>query len=245
MIRLDSVASAASGRSSVLLSILTRDATRSTLFSPHMTAHYRSALHSAVSLCVPFNASRLGGHQELTPYPSGFFPAATPRATATTGGLNQMRVSGVVCVSTPAQSTLCSNLSSSPFLFSSFSPPSPLLLLLLPSSPPPFPPPPRSKKSYVEGEMQSYPAGGKAIEDEVKIAEEKFQESKVLAETAMINFLSSDIEHIGALAEFVDAQVTFYRQATEIMENLHKYLMEKCVSYPSIIKIFITDFGIL
>ncbi|VDL92011.1 unnamed protein product [Schistocephalus solidus] len=32
----------------------------------------------------------------------GFFPAATPRATVTTGGLNQVRVSGVVCASTPA-----------------------------------------------------------------------------------------------------------------------------------------------
>ncbi|VDL92732.1 unnamed protein product [Schistocephalus solidus] len=31
----------------------------------------------------------------------GFFPAATPRATVTTGGLNQVRVSGVVCASTP------------------------------------------------------------------------------------------------------------------------------------------------
>ncbi|VDM05606.1 unnamed protein product [Schistocephalus solidus] len=31
----------------------------------------------------------------------GFFPAATPRATVTTGGLNQVRVSSVVCVSTP------------------------------------------------------------------------------------------------------------------------------------------------
>ncbi|VDM01982.1 unnamed protein product [Schistocephalus solidus] len=30
----------------------------------------------------------------------GFFPAATPRATVTTGGLNQARVSGVVCAST-------------------------------------------------------------------------------------------------------------------------------------------------
>ncbi|VDL93135.1 unnamed protein product [Schistocephalus solidus] len=30
-----------------------------------------------------------------------FFPAATPRATVTTGGLNQVRVSGVVCASTP------------------------------------------------------------------------------------------------------------------------------------------------
>ncbi|VDL89489.1 unnamed protein product [Schistocephalus solidus] len=34
----------------------------------------------------------------------GFFPAATPRATVTTGGLNQVRVSGVVCASTPGMS---------------------------------------------------------------------------------------------------------------------------------------------
>ncbi|VDL86016.1 unnamed protein product [Schistocephalus solidus] len=33
---------------------------------------------------------------------SWFFPAATPRA-AVTGGLNQVRVSGVVCVLTPGQ----------------------------------------------------------------------------------------------------------------------------------------------
>ncbi|VDM00680.1 unnamed protein product [Schistocephalus solidus] len=34
----------------------------------------------------------------------GFFPAATPRATVTTGGLNQAPVSGVVSVSTPGLS---------------------------------------------------------------------------------------------------------------------------------------------
>ncbi|VDL99759.1 unnamed protein product [Schistocephalus solidus] len=31
----------------------------------------------------------------------GFFPAATPRATVTTSGLNKVRVSGIVCASTP------------------------------------------------------------------------------------------------------------------------------------------------
>ncbi|VDL81460.1 unnamed protein product [Schistocephalus solidus] len=31
----------------------------------------------------------------------GFFPAATPRATVTINGLNEVRVSGVVCASTP------------------------------------------------------------------------------------------------------------------------------------------------
>ncbi|VDM01594.1 unnamed protein product [Schistocephalus solidus] len=34
----------------------------------------------------------------------GFFPAATPRATITTGGLNQLRVFSVVCASTPGMS---------------------------------------------------------------------------------------------------------------------------------------------
>lgn len=33
-------------------------------------------------------------------------------------------------------------------------------------------------------------------EDEVKIAEEKFNESKVLAEQAMINFLNSEVSYI-------------------------------------------------
>ncbi|VDL88586.1 unnamed protein product [Schistocephalus solidus] len=40
----------------------------------------------------------------LTPKPVGFFPAATTRATVTTSGLNQAKVSGFVCVSTPAGS---------------------------------------------------------------------------------------------------------------------------------------------
>ncbi|VDL89089.1 unnamed protein product [Schistocephalus solidus] len=35
---------------------------------------------------------------------SWFCPAATPRAIARTGGLNQVRVSGVVCVFTPGTS---------------------------------------------------------------------------------------------------------------------------------------------
>ncbi|KAL5112130.1 Endophilin-A3 [Taenia crassiceps] len=74
---------------------------------------------------------------------------------------------------------------------------------------------------------ESNPQAAKVLEDEVKIAEDKFQESKVLAETAMANFLASDFEHISALAEFVDAQANYYRQASEIMDNLHKALLEK------------------
>ncbi|VDL98808.1 unnamed protein product [Schistocephalus solidus] len=40
----------------------------------------------------------------------GFFPAVTPRATVTTGGLNQVRVSGVVCASTPGPDARTSHL---------------------------------------------------------------------------------------------------------------------------------------
>ncbi|VDL92670.1 unnamed protein product [Schistocephalus solidus] len=42
--------------------------------------------------------------QELDVYGTWFFEAAKPRATATTSGLNQVRVSGVVCVFTPGTS---------------------------------------------------------------------------------------------------------------------------------------------
>ncbi|TPP56193.1 Endophilin-A [Fasciola gigantica] len=70
-------------------------------------------------------------------------------------------------------------------------------------------------------------ANAKLPEDELKIAEEKFQESKLLSERAMINFLNSEVEQIQALTEFVTAQMDYHRQATEIMEQLHKFLIDK------------------
>ncbi|VDL89167.1 unnamed protein product [Schistocephalus solidus] len=108
---------------------------------------------------------------------SWFFPSATPQATATTGGLNQVRVSGVVCVSSHPVRLLpspcsCSLPSSLPFLLSFF------LHFPLPfyfSSNPPLssssyscfypsfypsililPPFPTVKTSYGEGDMQSH-----------------------------------------------------------------------------------------
>ncbi|VDM05221.1 unnamed protein product [Schistocephalus solidus] len=100
---------------------------------------------------------------------SWFFPAATPRATGTTGGINQVSLrccvglhtwyvsslppalplSRPTCPPSPLPSPLpsyfYSSPSSSPLIYSSSLPPL--------SSP--FPPPPRSKKSYGEGNMQS------------------------------------------------------------------------------------------
>ncbi|VDL97767.1 unnamed protein product [Schistocephalus solidus] len=76
---------------------------------------------------------------------SWFFPAATLRATAMTGGLNQVRISGVVCVFIPGTSDpfpLSFPLSPPPCPTSPLpSPlPSPLLFLLLTLLSPFFPP---------------------------------------------------------------------------------------------------------
>ncbi|VDL87456.1 unnamed protein product [Schistocephalus solidus] len=70
---------------------------------------------------------------------SWFFPAATPQATATTSGLNQLKVSGVVCFFTPGTSVPFPLFLPSPVLPALppllFPPHSPLPLLLLhPSS---------------------------------------------------------------------------------------------------------------
>ncbi|CAH8858370.1 unnamed protein product [Trichobilharzia szidati] len=64
-------------------------------------------------------------------------------------------------------------------------------------------------------------------EDDLKVAEEKFQESKLLAEQAMINFLNSEIDQVQALTEFITAQADYHRQATDIMEQLRKFLIDK------------------
>ncbi|KAK4470087.1 hypothetical protein MN116_005673, partial [Schistosoma mekongi] len=64
-------------------------------------------------------------------------------------------------------------------------------------------------------------------EDELKIAEEKFQESKLLAEQAMINFLNSETDQVQSLTEFITAQADYHRQATDIMEQLRKFLIDK------------------
>ncbi|VDM04448.1 unnamed protein product, partial [Schistocephalus solidus] len=104
---------------------------------------------------------------------------ATPRATATTGGLNQVKVSGVACVSTtgrfapfpllfPLSRPPLSSSQPTPLSPPTSTPPPPLTLLpplslllsfsftsSLLSFSSRFPPSPQSKKSYNEGNMQS------------------------------------------------------------------------------------------
>ncbi|KAK6049014.1 SH3 domain protein, partial [Cooperia oncophora] len=61
-------------------------------------------------------------------------------------------------------------------------------------------------------------------DDELIQAEEKLEESKRLAEMAMFNVLSNDVEQVSQLRALVDAQLDFHRQTTQVLEALQAQL---------------------
>lgn len=75
----------------------------------------------------------------------------------------------------------------------------------------------RKKEKGAEGGR----SGGSTItEEEIRLAEEKFDESKELAETAMNNLLENDVEQIAQLQSFVEAEIEYHRQALDILQEL-------------------------
>uniref|UniRef100_A0A3P8ZNM4 SH3 domain containing GRB2 like 1, endophilin A2 n=1 Tax=Esox lucius TaxID=8010 RepID=A0A3P8ZNM4_ESOLU len=62
--------------------------------------------------------------------------------------------------------------------------------------------------------------GKGVLEEEIRQALEKFDESKEVAEQSMFNLLESDIEQVSQLAALVQAQVEYHRQAVEILQQL-------------------------
>ncbi|XP_052792953.1 endophilin-A3-like isoform X3 [Mya arenaria] len=66
--------------------------------------------------------------------------------------------------------------------------------------------------------------GSAVTEEEIRVAEEKFEESKQLTETAMYNLLENDVEQIAQLQAFVDAQTEYHRQALDILQELGETL---------------------
>lgn len=69
--------------------------------------------------------------------------------------------------------------------------------------------------------------GKTSISDaDIKIAEQKLEESKGLSESSMVNLLENDVEQVGQLLALVEASASFYRTAAEIMERAAGELQE-------------------
>lgn len=68
---------------------------------------------------------------------------------------------------------------------------------------------------------------GKIAEEELRQALEKFQESKEVAETSMLNLLDTDIEQVSQLSALVDAQLDYHRQAVQILDELAEKLKRR------------------
>eukprot|EP00051_Salpingoeca_urceolata_P026635 m.477993 g.477993 ORF g.477993 m.477993 type:complete len:340 (-) comp21007_c0_seq1:292-1311(-) len=64
-------------------------------------------------------------------------------------------------------------------------------------------------------------------EADIKIAEQKLEESKGLSESSMVNLLENDVEQVGQLYSFVEAMLNFHRTSTEILERCSEQLQEQ------------------
>ncbi|KAL8591251.1 hypothetical protein ACOMHN_017575 [Nucella lapillus] len=62
--------------------------------------------------------------------------------------------------------------------------------------------------------------GSNITEEEVRVAEDKFEESKSCAENAMHNLLEAEEEQIAQMQAFVSAQCDYHRQAMETLTTL-------------------------
>ena len=71
-------------------------------------------------------------------------------------------------------------------------------------------------------------SGNTAVsDDELRLAEEKFDESKALTEQAMGRVLSNELEHITHLIGFAEGFLEYHHQCYEILKDMIKQLNDK------------------
>lgn len=70
-------------------------------------------------------------------------------------------------------------------------------------------------------------AGGHVTEEEIKLAEDKFEESFNLASMGMFNLLENDVEQISQLAALAEAFCEYHQQCAEVLQTLTERLLER------------------
>ncbi|XP_056109423.1 SH3-domain GRB2-like 1a isoform X1 [Rhinichthys klamathensis goyatoka] len=68
---------------------------------------------------------------------------------------------------------------------------------------------------------------GKIPDEELRLAVEKFEESKDVAVTSMQNLLDTDVEQVSQLAALVESQLQFHKQSMEVLEELAERMRER------------------
>lgn len=68
---------------------------------------------------------------------------------------------------------------------------------------------------------------GKIPDEEIRLAVDKFEESKDLAERSMFHFLENDVEQVSQLSALVEATLEYHKQSRIILEELSRRLQKR------------------
>ncbi|XP_061165349.1 endophilin-A3-like isoform X2 [Saccostrea echinata] len=83
------------------------------------------------------------------------------------------------------------------------------------------------KKRKKEKVVVGFSLGSNVSDEEIRVAEEKFEESKELAEKAMQNLLENEVEQIAQLQSFIEAQREYHKQAASLLDDLLDTIEQK------------------
>lgn len=85
----------------------------------------------------------------------------------------------------------------------------------------------RKQTKAQDGPAKHTLRGTHISEDEIKLAEDKFEESFNLASMGMHNLLENEVEQISQLAAFIEGLVEYHSQCGEILQSLQERLIEQ------------------